>query len=171
MARISRGWASMNASILRSCDRQKLTVGITAYFLHGLKAGTAVKTDKRGVTMAKYIPPEQMAAQQIQAELDREFQRWNDIACSGCQDPTWPDGVNMNLVRNHIIYWYKLLDEKQSADTQTSLFDMPTREVMRRPVPPKAPDQYMVAGCKYSDRLNGRCGQPLVWGVKGEYRA
>ena len=63
--------------------------------------------------MAKYIPPEQMAAQQIQAELDREFQRWNDIACSGCQDPTWPDGVNMNLVRNHIIYWYKLLDEKQ----------------------------------------------------------
>lgn len=63
--------------------------------------------------MAKYIPPEQMAAQQIQAELDREFQRWNDIACSGCQDPTWPDGFNMNLVRNHIIYWYKLLDEKQ----------------------------------------------------------
>ena len=121
--------------------------------------------------MAKYIPPEQMAAQQIQAELDREFQRWNDIACSGCQDPTWPDGVNMHLVRNHIIYWYKLLDEKQSADTQTSLFAMPTREVMRRPVPPKAPDQYMVAGCKYSDRLNGRCGQPLVWGVKGEYRA
>ena len=121
--------------------------------------------------MAKYIPPEQMETQQIQAEIDREFQRWNNIACSGCQDPTWPDGVNMNLVRNHIIYWYNLLDEKLGAGIQTSLFDNSTGESLRRPVPPKVPDQYMVAGCKYSDRLNGRCGQPLVWGVKGEYRA
>lgn len=34
--------------------------------------------------MAKYIPPEQMEVQQIQDEIDREFQLWNDIACSGC---------------------------------------------------------------------------------------
>ena len=73
--------------------------------------------------MAKYIPHEKMTVQQIQAEIDREFQQWNNIACSGCQDPSWPDGVNMNLVRNHIIYWYRLLDEKHVADTQTSLFD------------------------------------------------
>ena len=66
------------------------------------------------------------------------------------------DGVNMNLVRNHIIYWYNLLDEKLGAGIQTSLFDNSTGESLRRPVPPKVPDQYMVAGCKYSDRLNGR---------------
>lgn len=121
--------------------------------------------------MAKYIPPEKMTAQQIQAEVDQEFQRWNDIACKGCQDPGWPDGVNMNLVRNHIIYWYKLLDEKQNTDTQTSLFDSQAEEMPRRPVPPEVPDQYMVAGCEHSDRLDARYNRPLVWGTKGEYRA
>ena len=121
--------------------------------------------------MAKYIPHEKMTVQQIQAEIDREFQQWNNIACSGCQDPSWPDGVNMNLVRNHIIYWYRLLDEKHVADTQTSLFDSQMAEAPRRPVPPKVPDQNMVAECKYSDRLNGRHGQTLVWGTKGEYHA
>ena len=121
--------------------------------------------------MAKYIPHEKMTVQQIQAEIDREFQEWNNIACSGCQDPSWPDGVNMNLVRNHIIYWYKLMDEQQGTDTQTSLFDGQAPEMPRRPVPPEVSNQYMVAGCRYSERLNGRCGQPLVWGTKGEYRA
>ena len=45
--------------------------------------------------MAKYIPPEKMTPQQIQAEIDREFQNWNEIACNGCQDPGWPDGINI----------------------------------------------------------------------------
>ena len=121
--------------------------------------------------MAKYIPPEQMTIQQIQAEIDKEFQQWNDISGQGCQDPGWPDGTNMNLIRNHIIFWYKQLDEKNSADTQTSLFDNPIEEESRRPVPPEVSDQYMVAGCKYSDRLNGRYSRPLEWGRKGEYQA
>lgn len=117
--------------------------------------------------MAKYIPPEQMTIQQIQSEIGQEFQRWNDIACNGCQDPGWPDGVNMNLVRNHIIYWYRLLNEKHSADTQTSLFDNQTEETPRRQIPPEVPDQYMVAGCEYSNRLNGKYNRSLVWGDKG----
>lgn len=121
--------------------------------------------------MAKYIPHEKMTPQQIQAEIDCEFQDWNKIACSGCQDPGFPDGVNMNLIRNHIIYWYRLMDEKQRAETQISIFDSQPPEVPRRPVPPKVPAHYMVAGCKYSDRLDGKYGQPLVWGVKGEYQA
>ena len=29
--------------------------------------------------MAKYIPHEKMTVQQIQAEIDREFQQWNNI--------------------------------------------------------------------------------------------
>lgn len=155
MGKILRGWASMSASILRNYDGQE----------------QQSKTGKGTVTMAKYTPPEQMEVQQIQDEIDREFQLWNDIACSGCQDPTWPDGVNMNLVRNHVIHWYRLLDEKLGADTQTSLFDTPVSKTTRRPVPPKVSEQYMVAGCKHSERLSGRCVQPLVWGTKGEYQA
>lgn len=119
--------------------------------------------------MAKYIPPERMTVQQIQAELEREYQRWNHIAANGCQDPFWPDGVNMNLVRNHIIYWRRLLDERRSEEAQVSLFESAAPAPERRPIPPKVPQNYMVAGCVYSDRLKGRYSQPLIWGRKGEY--
>lgn len=119
--------------------------------------------------MAKYISPERMTIQQIQAELEREYQRRNDIAANGCQDPLWPDGVNMNLVRNHIIYWYRILEERCSEDAQVSLFDSAVLPPERRPVPPEVPQGYMVAGCTYSDRLKDRPGLRLVWGKCGEY--
>ena len=53
--------------------------------------------------MEKYIPPEKMTVEQIQANIDERFRAWDKIAQNGCSDPFWPDGVNMNLVRNHII--------------------------------------------------------------------
>ena len=121
--------------------------------------------------MGKYIRHEKMTTQQIQSEIDFEFREWNEIACSGCQDPGFLDGVNMNLIRNHIIYWYRLMDKKKVAETQISLFDSQTPEPPRRSVPPEVSNQYMVAGCKYSDRLDGKYGQPLVWGTKGESQA
>ena len=37
--------------------------------------------------------------------------RWNEIRNGGCNDPFWPDGTNMNLVRNHIIYFKKRIRE------------------------------------------------------------
>lgn len=80
-------------------------------------------------------------------------------------------GVNMNLVRNHIIYYYGLLHERQAAQVQISLFDSPasTRE---RPIPPEVPDNYMVDGCEHSHRLDkSRWGDKLVWGKKGGYSA
>ena len=34
---------------------------------------------------------------------------WGHIMEKGCNDPYWPDGANMNLVRNHVIYYkYKM---------------------------------------------------------------
>lgn len=32
----------------------------------------------------------------------RETEHWQDIFEHGCSDPAWPDGCNLNLVRNHI---------------------------------------------------------------------
>ena len=123
-------------------------------------------------SVEKYIPPERMTEAQIMDEVDREFRRWNLLADGGCQDPGWPDGVNMNLVRNHIIYWYGLLDERGLVEVQLSLF--PGEEVARdrRPIPPEVPDNYMVAGCEHSHRLDKfRWDDKLVWGKKGEYSA
>ena len=121
--------------------------------------------------MEKYIPPEKMTVEQIQANIDERFRAWDKIAQNGCSDPFWPDGVNMNLVRNHIIYYHGLLHEKQAGQVQISLFDAPA-STQERPVPPKVPDNYMVAGCEHSHRLD-RFGwnDKLVWGEKGEYKA
>ena len=33
----------------------------------------------------------------------REAEHWQDMYEHGCNDPAWPDGCNLNLVRNHII--------------------------------------------------------------------
>ncbi len=121
--------------------------------------------------MEKYIPPERMTEAQIMAEVDREFSRWNHLAGGGCQDPGWPDGVNMNLVRNHIIYWYGLLDERGLAEVQLSLFPGELVAKDRRPIPPEVPDRYMVRDGKYSNRLSEQRWPNLVWGRKGEYHA
>lgn len=43
-------------------------------------------------------------AESIRADALKELERWNAIRKNGSNDPFWPDGVNLNLVRNHIIY-------------------------------------------------------------------
>lgn len=44
-------------------------------------------------------------------EISKSANRWNEIWERGCNDPGWPDGVNMNLVRNHIIYYKRRIQE------------------------------------------------------------
>lgn len=43
--------------------------------------------------------------------IRREIEHWKAINQNGCNDPFWPDGVNMNLTRNHIIYYQRLIRE------------------------------------------------------------
>lgn len=108
---------------------------------------------------------EKMTEADIWQEIDREFHRWNELANGVCQDPFWPDGMNMNLVRNHIICWYKELADRNLI--QLNLFgDI----VAERPIPPKVPVNYMVRDGAYSHRLDGR-RENLVWGRKGQYHA
>ena len=38
------------------------------------------------------------------AELEKSYACWDHLKEYGGSDPFWPDGVSMNLVRNHIIY-------------------------------------------------------------------
>lgn len=83
-----------------------------------------------------------------QAKPDKEYERWNDIAVNGCSDPFWTDGVNMNLVRNHILYYRGILSEKKE---QTSLFDQSDDP---RPVPEKVSNMTMIRGGKWQDRID-----------------
>ena len=42
--------------------------------------------------------------QEFCAEIRKEIEHWQSIKERGCSDPQYPDGVNMNLTRNHVIY-------------------------------------------------------------------
>lgn len=69
--------------------------------------------------------------------LEKSFQRWEEIRTHGCSDPFWADGVNMNLVRNHIIY------EKRELERicQSSLFRLP--DIYHKETPEKVDPDYM----------------------------
>lgn len=54
--------------------------------------------------------------------IRREIEHWKAINQNGCNDPFWSDGCNMNLTRNHIIYYQRQLEET-CAKNQISLPD------------------------------------------------
>lgn len=74
------------------------------------------------------------------AELTREFADWDHIKAEGCNDPFWPDGSNMNLVHNHIIY-HK--NEIEKICTENGL-DLP--EIYYKETPPEVDQHYMARG-------------------------
>ena len=41
----------------------------------------------------------------MEMQCRQSYEQWDNIFANGCQDPFWEDGVNLNLVRNHIIYY------------------------------------------------------------------
>lgn len=69
------------------------------------------------------------------AALENSFARWDFIHEHGCSDPFWADGVNMNLVRNHIMYY------KQQLSEEATLFLLP--KAYYREVPSEVDNNYM----------------------------
>ena len=50
------------------------------------------------------------------AELERSYERWEYLREHGGSDPFYADGTNMNLVRNHIMYYKGKMVEEYGAD-------------------------------------------------------
>ena len=69
------------------------------------------------------------------AQLEERFARWDFLYQNGGSDPFYPDGVSLNLVRNHITYYKRQLAE--------SLVEKELPEVFHRPTPPEVEDGYM----------------------------
>lgn len=76
------------------------------------------------------------------AEIRNEYQAWNEIAEHGCSDPFWPDGANMNIIRNHILCYKKQLISKAEKE------NAPIPQEAYWPVPPLVPEEYMVKSGK-----------------------
>lgn len=49
-------------------------------------------------------------------QLRDSYVRWNALKEEGGSDPFWPDGTNMNLVRNHILWTRKQCEEFLSEE-------------------------------------------------------
>lgn len=68
-------------------------------------------------------------------QLEKDYQHWQDVYENGCNDPSWSDGMNLNLIRNHIIY-----DKRQLKET---LDERELPEVYYKELPPKVDYDYM----------------------------
>ena len=70
-------------------------------------------------------------------ELKAEFNRWDYIKNNGSSDPFWADGVNMNLIRNHIIYERRRIKELCSKE------GLPLPDIYHSQIPPETDPDYM----------------------------
>lgn len=67
--------------------------------------------------------------------LREDYARWDDLHEHGGHDPNWPDGCNLQLVRNHII------SDKVRIEQEMDPKDYP--EEYFQPLPPDVPVGYM----------------------------
>ena len=58
--------------------------------------------------------PEELLNEAV-ANHESSFERWQSYHDFGGQDPFWADGCNMNLIRNHIIYYKRTAWKFRSA--------------------------------------------------------
>lgn len=70
-------------------------------------------------------------------QCENSYKRWHDVFNNGCFDPTWADGVNLNLVRNHILIAKKNIGK---LCKQEELEDPP---ILLREIPPELDCDYM----------------------------
>ncbi len=97
------------------------------------------------------VKKQKNAAQQteaLKAKLKADIERWHYLRENGCSDPFWPDGTNLNLVRNHIIFDLREIASLDQSDRQLSIFDVggvDNADPMDDPrIPPKVDKNLMV---------------------------
>ena len=56
-------------------------------------------------------PPLEKQLEEAIANHAAEYKQWYHYRKYGGQDPSWPDGCNMHLIRNHIIYYKRQMKE------------------------------------------------------------
>lgn len=72
---------------------------------------------------------------ELEQDIERELARWKTLYTEGGSDPFWADGVNLNLVRNHILYAKKKCEEELPESEYPELY--------YADIPPKVGNNYM----------------------------
>ena len=54
--------------------------------------------------------------------LQNSFESWDHLNKYGGSDPSWADGVNMNLVRSHIMYYKSQMENKYGSGNYPDIY-------------------------------------------------
>lgn len=73
----------------------------------------------------------------LEQELEQVFERWSYLRVNGGSDPFYEDGVNMNLVRNHILYYREQIRELCDKE------GLQLPKVYYQEIPPSVDHKYM----------------------------
>lgn len=88
-------------------------------------------------------------------ELTNDFARWDHLFKNGGQDPFWPDGMNLGLVRNHVLSDKRRIEELVEADQEElSLFGVSYPDIYYRETPPEVPKDYMAKADEIRQRAH-----------------
>ena len=101
----------------------------------------------------KLTPDEEL--RQLERELLAAGLHWVDIYENGCSDPFWADGVNLNLIRNHCLYYVHLITELCEQHS------MPLPDILPFPIPDKVDPDYMAPNGRFPDRLKRHEPKPV----------
>lgn len=78
---------------------------------------------------------------------------------NGCSDPFWPDGVNLNLVRNHIRSYKKQIESLMEQESEViSLFPCSYPDIYFRETPDEVSNDYMAK----TDEIRARANQQIA---------
>ena len=100
-------------------------------------------------------------AEELQENLQKDFQRWEYLNTHGGSDPLYEDGFNMNIVRNHVIY------DKRKCQEELEEKDYP-KEYFRELYFYYA--ESWKAGRKAKSTVPYRCGHGIYYGVTEFYQ-
>ena len=78
------------------------------------------------------------------AEVQKSFDRWEYLHTEGGSDPFWSDGVNLNLVRNHICYYKAKIKENHSPQNYPAVYHQEN--------PPEVSRDYMARADQIRER-------------------
>lgn len=81
-------------------------------------------------------------------ELEDRFNRWEHLKTYGGQDPTWSDGCNMDLVRNHIIH------RKEDIKKLCKEKGLELPEIYYKETPPEVDSKYMARADEIRENAN-----------------
>lgn len=85
-------------------------------------------------------------------DLEREFQQWDAYYNYGGQDPFHEDGVNLYLIRNHIIYYKRKIEEEiNNNEGQLSFNEKKYPDIYFKETPPEVSYTYMAVPNKILD--------------------